>query len=775
MSNRKVTPVKDGRYSYSDLKHDAATTVPLSHANAEGVPYHSTIAFLDFLAEGVLAFSKETAEKKKLAPVPRPVRSIAFNAVHSEELRYFAFDRVQQTRAHTVVAPPGIGKSTKLPVLLHSAWQDTAKILLMEPTDTLAAHHYDNMRSMSAPVVLDDGRLDLSDPDNGRIVITTPGKILARVAGGKPLPEKAIVQHDEVHESDYLTTVFKLLWPGLPWIKRYVTTTATLTGAEENDGERARNAARLKKVKMRMPAMEDIAPSQQLADGRYAPWSIESLYGKRSLVFLEVDHMAQAYARQLNKYFPCERLSRGSTLDDVNNGIAMLDEAGPEGAVLVLDSSFQTGYNFPAEHVIDFGLRRFTYSASKESTVMTDRYRHVTAAEARQRAERVGRNSDGVVVHNDKQCSGVSILVEGEIEHLAVLLFLLGFECPSWVDTPVSSSDMVEVDLQDFFKSRKPWFLWRQTAKRVPESTKYFGTEKPAEPEPPVVAEEVVLPEPSLQERLQSWAQSIKDIDIKHLMVLGNFLKLEDGVSILTEREIEVILGTGATGLLDWLREVIEGTGVKKLRDRHEYELVWAWRTWVSLWNNNAATIVAVDKMVSKYLTSSDNLTGYGAEYRTILTKKMRAVSDLHDILVGWVDVLSTVMNMNMARSTPLHFLIDQRVAMLMPHKPVTFVTDVEVKSTPQLGAYTMDHVDKALAKCTAKRILAETQKQIGLGWLNKPSQEAKRLEWSRLFEVGAKTWQPGEGPGRGKWTRSSISSSSSGSKGNVKFLLGNS
>ena len=137
-------------------------------------------------------------------------KDIAHSGLPIEEVVPTLRDALTQRRHAVLVAPPGAGKTTLVPLrLLDEHWVDNRKILMLEPRRLAARAAATRMASLVHEKVGDTVGFQTRDErrigPNTRIEVLTEGVLTRRLQTDPTLSDVALVIFDEVHERNLPT------------------------------------------------------------------------------------------------------------------------------------------------------------------------------------------------------------------------------------------------------------------------------------------------------------------------------------------------------------------------------------------------------------------------------------------------------------------------------------------------------------------------------------------------------------------------------------------
>ncbi|MEO6395634.1 MAG: ATP-dependent helicase HrpB [Devosia sp.] len=356
----------------------------------------------------------------------------------------------QGTRA-VLVAPPGAGKTTRLPLaLLDAPWRDNRKIIVLEPR-RLAARAA--ARHMAATLGEDPGqtvgyrvRLETKVSTATRIELVTEGVFTRMILDDPELHGVAIVLFDEFHERSLdadLGLALALDAAALRPELRLLVMSATIDGARIakllGDAPVIESAGRAFPVETRyvppdpLQRLEDQVASAVLAAIRIDAGSV--------LVFLpgqsEIARTAERLAGRVPDDVDIAPLFGQLTVAEQDRAIA---PAPPGRRKIVLATSIaETSLTIEGIRiVVDSGFRRSpTYDPSTGLTTLETR--RVSRAGADQRRGRAGRTAPGIAYRlwNEGQNGGLEPFDTPEI--LSADLASLALDLANWgVSDPAS-------------------------------------------------------------------------------------------------------------------------------------------------------------------------------------------------------------------------------------------------------------------------------------------------------------------------------------------------
>jgi ATP-dependent helicase HrpB len=354
-----------------------------------------------------------------------------------------------ESRTNAVlVAPPGAGKTTLVPLaLMGAAWRGDGKIVMLEPRRLAARAAATRMASLiGEPVGQTIGyrtRLDSAVSAATRIEVVTEGLLVRRLQGDPGLAGTAAVIFDEVHERGLdadlaLAFCLDLQREYRPEL-RLLAMSATADGARLStllDAAVIESAGRMFSVDMRQAA-RDLASVRDLPDAMArAIRSALAEHGGDVLAFLpgsgEIRRTQSALAGVAALVLPLHGDLPPSDQDRA------LRPAEGQRRVVLATSIAETSLTVPGVRVVvDGGFRRAPRldAASGLSRLETMR---ISRAAADQRAGRAGREAPGVAIrlwshamHRGLPPFDRPAILEAELSGLAL-------DCAAWGADPAN-------------------------------------------------------------------------------------------------------------------------------------------------------------------------------------------------------------------------------------------------------------------------------------------------------------------------------------------------
>jgi ATP-dependent helicase HrpB len=356
-----------------------------------------------------------------------------------------------------LVAPPGAGKTTVVPLaLLGAPWRGEGRILVLEPR-RLAARAA--ARRMAA--LLGEGvgatvgvrtRLDSAVGPSTRIEVMTEGLLVRRLQSDPGLEGVAAVLFDEVHErsldADLALALCRDLQAGLRPELRLLAMSATLDGAAFSrllgDAPVIESAGRMFPVEI-VWALADLAHPRELAEAA-AKAARRALARSQGDVLVFLPGMAEIRRAEaaLEDADAAVRVLHGE-LDPAAQDIALRPDAEGRRKIILATSIAETSLTVEGvDAVVDGGFRRAPrFDAGTGLTALATR--RISRAAAEQRAGRAGRLRPGVALrlwteaaHRGLAAQETPEILEADLAPLALDLAAWGAEAASlpFLDPP---------------------------------------------------------------------------------------------------------------------------------------------------------------------------------------------------------------------------------------------------------------------------------------------------------------------------------------------------
>ena len=344
-----------------------------------------------------------------------------------------------------LVAPPGAGKTTSVPLaLLDTAPMDRGRILMLEPRRLAARAAATRMAGLiGEPVGRTVGfrtRLESAVSAATRIEVVTTGLLVRRLLGDPGLEGVSTVILDEIHERSLEADLAlalcldaqAMLRPDL----RLLAMSATLDGARLSaimDAPIVESAGRAHPVEVRHAA-RDIADPRDLPDAmaRAIRAALDEAPGD-ILAFLpgmgEIRRTEAALAGVDAVVLPLH-----GDLPPAQQDLALRPASGRR--VVLATAIAETSLTVPGVRiVIDGGLRRAPRfdAASGLTRLMTER---VSRAAADQRAGRAGREAPGIAIRLWTAAAQRGLRAHDRPEILEAELSGLVLDCAAWGTPP---------------------------------------------------------------------------------------------------------------------------------------------------------------------------------------------------------------------------------------------------------------------------------------------------------------------------------------------------
>jgi len=515
------------------------------------------------------------------------------------------------------------------------------------PNLNLARHVARRLTTLGIPHFLDVDPASVVDVHGGMLVLTSPEVALARLFAariGKPvLPypvDHAVVVHDEAHENDLVNVVLGQVGPNIPGVSRFIQLSATFDAAGCTRNERL---PQLRDVPFKpvVPHAVDVA-DETITDMRNNPWHCNAGRGRSTLLFVEDDTVAgnlvEAY-RDVG--VDSMRLNVSSDDNDVRTAEAMCGRTGST-VVLVVDSTYQTGYTFNVGRVVDFGYRRFTIPTDHG---MSDDHRLVFKFERDQRRNRAGRLAGGTYHHPavvfDER---ISLVAAGQQHHVAALARFIGYRPPRIIDAAYVA-DIAGRDIAGFLRSGKPLATWTADTQDAGLPTSSFAGVPTLPIEPPVLdpLEPYNDPVASFAYRdgrrvdVDRMADEVRDRLRRFVGELDN----EDMLVDVSSRSVAIrpdYLQRDSLAVT-FFANIVRDSDPVALSDLDSYEVDYYFGEVVARWNYHSRRVAAinlVDDTISRM--SYTNAQAYVSVTRTMsdaYAASLRALTHLRTLLVA--------------------------------------------------------------------------------------------------------------------------------------------
>jgi ATP-dependent helicase HrpB len=344
-----------------------------------------------------------------------------------------------------LVAPPGAGKTTRVPLaLLDEGWAAGGKLLVLEPRRVAARAAARRMAELlGEPLGRTVGlatRLDRVVSDATRVEVITEGVLVRRMQSDPGLEGVAAVLFDEAHER-HLDTDLGLalcldLQRGLRPELRILAMSATLDArgfSELLGAPLIESAGRAHPVRVEH-ARRDLTDPRDLPEAMAA--AIRGVMAREPgdvLAFLpgwgEIRRTAERLAG-----LDADVLPLHGELSPAEQDRALT--AGPRRRVVLATSIAETSLTVPGVRiVVDGGFRRAPRldGATQLSRLVTLR---ISRAAAEQRAGRAGRTAPGVAVRLWSEALHRGLAVQDRPEMLESELSALVLDCAAWGADP---------------------------------------------------------------------------------------------------------------------------------------------------------------------------------------------------------------------------------------------------------------------------------------------------------------------------------------------------
>jgi len=328
---------------------------------------------------------------------------------------------LQHYRRASLAAGPGAGKSLFIPMMLAEAMG--APVIQVVPGPLLADHTVDKAVSAGVPVV----RAISPDCDlqMAKVTVFDASQMVSRWLGGHAETDDGSVLYlDEAHATDAYTHVLRTL--SLTRLDKYyvVHASATLT----QHAVSSEYVGRLVETVYAPVPVADWAPSDA---GK--PWSASNM-SEGALIFMDdfrcVDKFRYTYQRA---GFQVHVLDQTTTYDKFRELMAVvtlpIQFNGP--VILLADSTFRTGFEFPLPVIIDTCEVSETQAIHEcGSWTMRISFRSAYSHEITQAKRRIARreNTQGYYYRPDYDPAPKRVRLDGlEVDAAAILIRMLGY------------------------------------------------------------------------------------------------------------------------------------------------------------------------------------------------------------------------------------------------------------------------------------------------------------------------------------------------------------
>lgn len=664
-----TTPDTKPNMSVSSGKSGLAEVLkrPCSNA-AQPKEYHSTIRPVYFAPELTAAITRRPAPTPARS-VPRPVGQIIKRAADRCELGGVARAIMGlESRAVSFKAPAGCGKSTAFAWELFNATE--CAVVVLSPTETIAQGHVREMNGLGYfSSYVSPARMSVMSLSKtmGVIYTTAAGMIMRALSAQKDMTDmetSLVVVHDECHLVDAETHFLRTMWPDFRSVKKMITVSSYTMPTEPVDKDAGCHPAE-SPVVVAVPFRKEteISPADELSPGVPAPWAVENLRGKRTIMYLESDRIAAYVKMAYGNFLDSVTLRRHEGYSKLVEAEAMLRNAGPDGVLVIVDSAYHSGVKLMADQVIDFGYVRETVAGAGLQPV--DRVVRATATERAVRVHSAVPPSGGdrpvkAYVPTEPAPDTAPVMGVGETAKVAAYCQLFGYSAPAQALPKRLPEKMERADTVDFLSSGLPWEIWVDTAYK----------EKPPDRAITPAALEALGNTRSLDvPGILDWVGSQRPVLQPVELSSGRSYADEQG-SLGVDGTVIGTIKREYGDLFAWLRERIKGPSVRKFEDLSDFEAHTVWLVWLTAWNENVADLVALDKWRAVYGATVTEWRAR-ADCRPKVARLFAIARDIHDkwmLLSGWYKEMFPIHPYRLSEVETGDELVDDRFSSLLRH-----------------------------------------------------------------------------------------------------------
>jgi len=357
---------------------------------------------------------------------------------------------LQQAPNAVLIAPPGAGKTTLVPLALHGAeWLGGQRIVMLEPrrlAARAAAHRMaDLIGQQAGELVGYRTRLDSAVSGRTRIEVVTEGLLVRRLLADPTLDDTGCVIFDEVHERSldcdlalaFCLDLQRTLRPELRLLAMSATADAAAL-AQRLGGLVIESAGRLYPVEIRHAPRDPLAVRDlpdMLARAIRAVLADETAPQGDILAFLpgvgEIRRTAAALSSLDADILPLHGELPPAEQDHVLRAAV----AGRRRRVVLATSIAETSLTVPGVRiVIDGGYRRAPRLDAGSGLSRLETLR-ISRAAAAQRAGRAGREAPGLAIRLWTEATGRGLAVHDRPEILDAELAGFCLDASAWGET----------------------------------------------------------------------------------------------------------------------------------------------------------------------------------------------------------------------------------------------------------------------------------------------------------------------------------------------------